>query len=119
MAFLFAHGSWSPTGELLLLLLATSCLFCGGMVLNDVFDFKVDAVQRPTRPISSGAISLAAARSVAIGLMFLGVVFATAAGVLAYRAAATELSVGHVADQSEFGLQLGVGAVDLAVRWSA
>ena len=62
VAFLFAHGSWSPTGELLLLLLASGCLFCGGMVLNDVFDFKVDSIERPTRPIPAGSVSLAAAR---------------------------------------------------------
>ena len=94
VAFLFAHGSWSPTGELLLLLLATSCLFCGGMVLNDVFDFKVDAAERPTRPIPAGQISPATARWVAIALMLLGVVFATAAGALAFRQTTAELSVG-------------------------
>ena len=94
VAFLFAHGSWSPTSELLLLLLASSCLFCGGMVLNDVFDCQVDAVERPSRPIPSGLVSLSSARSVAIGLLFLGVVFATAAGALAYLDSTTESSVG-------------------------
>ena len=93
VAFLFAHGSWTPVGELLLLLLASSCLFCGGMVLNDVFDFKVDSIERPNRPIPAGVVSLAAARSVAIGLLFLGIVFATAAGALADRDSVTELSV--------------------------
>ena len=92
VAFLFAHGSWSPTGELVLLLLATSCLFCGGMVLNDVFDAKVDAVERPSRPIPSGAISLAAARSVAIGLLVLGLAFAFAAGMLAMADSAAGVS---------------------------
>ena len=83
VAFLFAHGSWSPTVELALLLAATSCLFCGGMVLNDVFDCEVDASERPGRPIPSGAISLGVARSVATGLLVLGVVFAGTAGVVA------------------------------------
>ena len=83
VAFLFAHGSWSPTVELALLMAATSCLFCGGMVLNDVFDCEVDAIERQRRPIPSGAISLSAARSVAVGLLFLGCGFATAAGSIA------------------------------------
>ena len=83
VAFLFAHGGWNPTGELVLLLLATSCLFCGGMVLNDVFDADVDAVERPSRPIPSGVISLGAARSVAIGLLLFGLLFAALAGALA------------------------------------
>ena len=83
VAFLFAHGSWNPTGELVLFLLATSCLFCGGMVLNDVFDAEVDAVERPSRPIPSGVISMAAAWLVAIGLLLLGFAFAVAAGMLA------------------------------------
>ena len=94
VAFLFAHGSWSPTSELLLLLLASGCLFCGGMVLNDVYDFKVDAIERPTRPIPAGVVSLAAARSVAIALLFCGVVFATAAGWLAFCNSSAESSVG-------------------------
>jgi len=92
VAFLFAHGSWNPSGELVLLLLATSCLFCGGMVLNDVFDTEVDAVERPSRPIPSGAISLVAARSVAIGLLLLGLAFAGAAGIMAMNDSATGVS---------------------------
>jgi len=92
VAFLFAHGSWSPTAELVLLLLATSCLFCGGMVLNDVFDFKVDAIQRPNRPLPSNTISLPMARSVAFGLLLAGLVFATVAGVLACTDSAAGVS---------------------------
>ena len=92
VAFLFAQGSWNPTSELVMLLLATSCLFCGGMVLNDLFDAEVDAVERPSRPIPSGAISLAAARSVAIGLLLLGLVFAVAAGMLAMTYSAAGVS---------------------------
>ena len=93
VAFLFAHGSWNPAGELVLLLLATSCLFCGGMVLNDVFDAKVDAVERPSRPIPSGSISFAAAWSVAVGLLLLGFVFAMAAGMLAMTDSAAGVSM--------------------------
>ena len=40
--------------ELWLLLGSTIGLYLGGMVLNDVFDAKLDAVERPERPIPSG-----------------------------------------------------------------
>ena len=37
--------------QLWLLLLASSGLYLGGMVLNDVFDARLDAEERPERPI--------------------------------------------------------------------
>jgi 4-hydroxybenzoate polyprenyltransferase len=54
---------------------ATMCLYAGGVVLNDVFDRDVDAVERPERPIPSGRVS--ASRAAALGTSLL------AAGVLA------------------------------------
>ena len=48
---LFQHGNLG------LLLLASAGLYLGGMVLNDVFDAQLDAVERPERPIPSGDIS--------------------------------------------------------------
>lgn len=45
------------------LLIATICLYGGGVVLNDYFDRDLDAVERPERPIPSGRVQpLAAAR---------------------------------------------------------
>jgi 4-hydroxybenzoate polyprenyltransferase len=56
------------------LLVATSCLlYLSGMVLNDVFDAEVDAVEQPHRPIPSGSISLKAARAVGWMLWLSGV----------------------------------------------
>ncbi len=43
------------------LLLSTIGLYSGGVVLNDVFDAKLDAIERPERPIPSGRVSLRAA----------------------------------------------------------
>lgn len=42
----------------LLLCLASALLYAGGVVLNDVFDASLDAVERPERPIPSGLVSL-------------------------------------------------------------
>ena len=40
------------------LLLSSAGLYLGGMVLNDVFDARLDAVERPERPIPSGRVSI-------------------------------------------------------------
>ena len=58
------------------LLGATVCLYAGGVVLNDVFDRTLDAVERPERPIPSGRVS--ASRAAWLGGMLLtaGVVLA-------------------------------------------
>ena len=48
-------------GELLGLLTASAALYLAGMVFNDVFDRRRDAVARPLRPIPSGRISPQAA----------------------------------------------------------
>ena len=47
--------------SLTFLLIASSCLYLSGMVLNDVFDREVDARERPKRPIPSGRISVKSA----------------------------------------------------------
>jgi 4-hydroxybenzoate polyprenyltransferase len=39
------------------LLLALSLFYVGGMYLNDAFDARIDAIERPERPIPSGAVS--------------------------------------------------------------
>ena len=64
---------------LILLMLASVCLYAGGVVLNDYFDRDVDAVERPERPIPSGRIR---ARDVLkLGVRLLGLVCVLAVGV--------------------------------------
>jgi 4-hydroxybenzoate polyprenyltransferase len=43
------------------LLLATTGLYGGGIVFNDVFDAEIDAKDRPERPIPSGTVSIKSA----------------------------------------------------------
>lgn len=73
MGFLFVHGSLEPMGVFVSLLFASSLLYTAGMVLNDVYDVEVDRLDRPDRPIPSGRISLAVARSLGFGLLLGGV----------------------------------------------
>jgi 4-hydroxybenzoate polyprenyltransferase len=69
-----ASGSVEPW-RLAALLVATTGLYGGGIVFNDVFDARLDAVERPERPIPSGLVSVRGA-SVLGGILL-------AAGVLA------------------------------------
>ncbi|MEZ6122630.1 MAG: UbiA family prenyltransferase [Planctomycetaceae bacterium] len=66
--------------KLWLLLLSSACLYLSGMVLNDVFDAPLDAVERPERPIPSGQISRRSAAIFGSILMVAGIVAAWLAG---------------------------------------
>src|SRR4051794_12595089 len=60
MGALVAWSLGSSTASLpafLLLLVASSCVYLAGMVLNDVADAEVDRRERTGRPIPSGRIS--------------------------------------------------------------
>lgn len=52
-----AAGGSPPVGIPILLLSTCGAFYLAGMVLNDFFDAKLDAVERPERPIPSGRIS--------------------------------------------------------------
>ena len=58
------------------LIVSTIGLYGGGIVMNDVFDAKLDSIERPERPIPSGKVSLTAATSFGISLLFLGILSA-------------------------------------------
>ena len=73
------------------LLLATAALYAGGVVLNDVFDAALDAVERPERPIPDGRVSRFGAAMLGGGLLTLGVLAAgsvSAAGMAVAAAVA-------------------------------
>jgi 4-hydroxybenzoate polyprenyltransferase len=60
----------------LCLLLASSCLYCSGMVWNDYFDFEQDLRERPFRPLPSYRVSTTAAFRLGVGLSLAGLAFA-------------------------------------------
>ena len=76
----FRVGDLPQQADLWLLLASSLGLYLGGMVLNDVFDAKLDAVERPERPIPSGRISRKAAALFGGLLMTTGVVSASVVG---------------------------------------
>ncbi|PSN18227.1 polyprenyltransferase [filamentous cyanobacterium CCP5] len=66
-------GELAPLGWLLL---ATSGLYGGGVVFNDVFDADLDRIERPERPIPSGRVSLSGAAALGCILLILGILAA-------------------------------------------
>ncbi len=60
---------WS---DLVFTLITTLCLYYGGMVLNDYFDYSEDCRERPQRPLPSQQVKLSTAWVVGCVLMLLG-----------------------------------------------
>lgn len=61
---------------LVYLVFSTIFLYAGGVALNDVFDYELDAVERPERPIPSGLIPLKSAALFGSVLLLIGVFLA-------------------------------------------
>ncbi len=75
-----------------MLLVGMSFIYVAGMVLNDVFDAKDDAIHRPARPIPSGRVSRVRAGAVGALLLTTGV-----AVTAVYRCAAVPVLAGFLA----------------------
>ena len=58
------------------LILATTGLYGGGVVFNDVCDAQLDAVERPERPLPSGRASLPGAIALGTILLVMGIIAA-------------------------------------------
>ncbi|OKH23639.1 UbiA-like protein EboC [Chroogloeocystis siderophila] len=83
-------GLWQQVDmSLVWLLVATSGLYGGGVVFNDVFDAELDAQERPERPIPSGMIAKQNAIALGTLLLVLGIVAATQVSVTSLVIATT------------------------------
>jgi len=77
-----AAGSAEFARTMVLLALASGCLYLSGMVWNDVFDLAEDTRDRPFRPLPSGRIRFRTATVLASVLIFAGVGLAVLAGAV-------------------------------------
>ena len=68
------NGTTLPVIDIVLLMVATACLYGGGIVFNDVFDLETDKVERPERLLPSGAISRNGATYFGVALFSIGFV---------------------------------------------
>lgn len=75
-------GEISSLTPLAWLLLATTGLYGGGVVFNDVFDAELDAKERPERPIPSGRSSRQSAIWLGSLLLVVGVAAAAQVSLL-------------------------------------
>ncbi|HUQ68190.1 MAG TPA: UbiA family prenyltransferase [Planctomycetaceae bacterium] len=73
LGFVLTHRSLEPWPQFLGLLLSSCGLYLAGMVFNDVFDRKQDALERPSRPIPSKRVPLKAAIALGTVLIIGGV----------------------------------------------
>src|SRR3989344_7138913 len=72
IAYLIVTSNYSFNAEITLGILATFFVCAGGMAINDYFDAHVDKINRPKRPIPSGAITKRNALIVSAFLFALG-----------------------------------------------
>jgi 4-hydroxybenzoate polyprenyltransferase len=79
---------WGSTHRVILLMLASACLYAGGIVLNDWHDFKRDCLERPERPLPSKRIGRFKALLAAGGLLGAGFMLAWVAHPVAAQVAA-------------------------------
>jgi 4-hydroxybenzoate polyprenyltransferase len=75
----FAVAGLANSRALPWLLAATSCLYAGGITLNDVFDRHIDAHERPERAIPSGRVSVQSAAWLGGSLLAAGIAAASVA----------------------------------------
>lgn len=112
----------APAGQLLWRLIASVSLYAGGIVLNDVFDRDLDAIERPERAIPSGLVPLGNAAILGsaflIGAVCAGfraslltgaITTAIALCVLAYDAGIKHRTMGPILMGSCRGLNLLLG----------
>lgn len=99
--------------DLLLLIIATSGLYGGGIVLNDYFDAKLDTTERPERPIPNGTILEKEALYFSIALYFIGAISAflvnIQAGIVALIIVILTITYNRFAKQNAFLGPLNMG----------
>jgi hypothetical protein len=74
-------GAVVAPGRLILLALAFSLLYTGGMYLNDAFDRDIDRRERPERPIPSGRVHAGSVFAIGFALLAVGVLAVAAAAL--------------------------------------
>jgi 4-hydroxybenzoate polyprenyltransferase len=74
-------GATAFGAEFAVMLAALSLFYTGGMFLNDAFDARYDAAQRPERPIPSGEVSAGEVHGWGFGMMAAGIALLAVVGL--------------------------------------
>ena len=78
----YAAAGLPDPRSMALLLVSTTGLYAGGVALNDAFDAKLDALERPERPIPSGQVTVQSTALLGAVLLLVAVTVAFAASAL-------------------------------------
>ncbi len=97
LGYLIATGTLVPS--VLLLVAVVALITAGGNVINDIYDLAIDRINRPSRPLPSGEISIAGARIYAVFLFFAGIAASVFTNVycLAFAVANSLILIGYAA----------------------
>jgi 4-hydroxybenzoate polyprenyltransferase len=101
-AFLLASGTPQPVGRFFVVILAAVFLYWSGMIFNDLWDIDEDRLERPTRPLPGGEVSMRAASIAAWGLLVAGVGLAALSGFIPSTA------IGNTACPAVVGVSLAI-----------
>ena len=77
--FFLENQNWISA---VLLIISSIFMYAGGVVFNDYFDYELDTIERPERPLPSGLIQPAKARNFGMFLFVLGVLCAASVSLL-------------------------------------
>jgi len=106
VGFHFSEAIAYPFAALAGLIVSSLFLYAGGIFLNDVFDYELDQVERPERPLPRGTISLRLANYLGIAYLLAGISFASVGGcwstLLAAGVALAAVSYDALAKASAF-----------------
>src|SRR5438105_13125640 len=81
--FLLAWDEKRPPFFLLSAVLASLCFYSAGLLLNDLADIAEDRIERPMRPLPSGAVKTGTVWIVAILLLSAALAISVSGGALA------------------------------------
>ncbi len=80
LAGLTLAGAGASAAQITTLMTSMTFFYLGGMYLNDAFDAKIDAAERPERPIPAGQISARSVFILGFGMLVLGIAGLACAG---------------------------------------
>jgi 4-hydroxybenzoate polyprenyltransferase len=78
--WLLVGGSFTAPAEWLPLVGASMAIYAGGIVLNDLADYRIDLAERPGRPLPSGRVGRRTALGLAAVLVGTGIALAALSG---------------------------------------
>lgn len=78
--WLLARGTFDEPERWLSLCGASMAIYAAGTALNDLCDAEIDRLERPNRPLPSGAVSRRVAMALAVALFIVGLGLATFGG---------------------------------------